>query len=131
VGRSGRDDGADVEVTSYGVSMPSRTYLSTGPSTPFYQGVYSDREAELMTRYAGSLYVARCEMYRKVGFTTKGAAHRVRQLSWSTPFAVELLREWDGTRWDEWCWHQRLWKWRVRGEWYELPEEIEMELMTG
>lgn len=111
-------------VINYGVSIPSRTYLSTGPNTPFYRGHFRDHDAELMTRYKGQLYLAKCECFHKVGFTAKDPKHRVRQLAWSTPFDVELVRAWDGTKWDEWCWHQVLWRWRVRGEWYSLPDEV-------
>jgi len=116
---------------NFGVSMPHRTFLSTGPNTPLYQGIYNDRDAGLMTRYTGSLYLARCQGYHKVGFTQKTATARVKQLEHGGPFPVELVHEADGTKWDEWCWHQRLWRHRVRGEWYDLPGTIVEELISS
>lgn len=104
---------------------------ATGARTPFYRGSYYDGAACRMINTRGTIYLARCERFHKVGFTQLGAAKRITALQHSNPFSVELVRAWPGSQWDEWAWHQRLWRYRVRGEWYELPDEVLAELMDG
>jgi hypothetical protein len=93
--------------------------------------VVNPHKRELMKRKTGSLYLVRLDRFHKVGFTQLGAAKRLQGLQHASPFEVTLVREWPGSLYDEWDWHARLAEWRVRGEWYELPQDSLTRLLSA
>jgi hypothetical protein len=96
---------------------------TAGVRNPIRWGVVDVRCLDLMDRACGSVYLARCEHLYKIGFTQRGAYKRLLGMGTDNPFPVELIREWPGTRADEWLWHRIFWHKRVRGEWFELTDQ--------
>ena len=111
-------------------SRARRAVVRAGPVTPLSWGAVNPLRKELMQRKAGTLYLASCERFHKLGFTQLTARSRLVGLRNASPFEIELVREWPGSLYDEWEWHSRLAEWRVRGEWYELPAERLTRLLS-
>lgn len=107
-----------------------RAVVRAGPITPLRWGLVDPSKKRRMQDKAGTLYLASCERFHKLGFTQLTARSRLVGLRNASPFDIELVREWPGSLYDEWEWHSQLAKWRVRGEWYELSAERLARLLS-
>lgn len=76
-----------------------------------------------------SVYVAECAGQYKIGFAVD-VSGRLRSMSTSCPFPITLYKSWpvDNARKVERALHERLVDFRVRGEWFALPDTVLRDL---
>jgi len=59
----------------------------------------------------------------KIGFTQRAVAHRAAVIQSQSPIDLLIVAECPGTQRDERDLHVRLRRFRVRNEWFDLPED--------
>lgn len=82
-------------------------------------------------RVPGFVYVIACRGFFKIGIA-QDVGQRLAMLQIGNPFDLVLLRSFpsnDPAR-DEETLHLALWKWRRRGEWFELPPSVLANLVA-
>lgn len=79
----------------------------------------------------GYVYLFRCGGFYKIGLA-KDANKRLSGLKTSSPFEIEMVKSWRCKRPDtiERILHDRYDKFRVRGEWFQLAEDVLQSLLT-
>lgn len=78
----------------------------------------------------GFLYVLECNGFIKIG-VTENVTLRVATLQTGNPYPIELLCKWHTSDPydEERFWHNHLKQYRVRGEWFKLPDEIVADMI--
>jgi len=80
----------------------------------------------------GHLYLIRCQQFVKVGIADD-VLNRLSMLQVGSPFTLVLLRDFEvkNAVKMERIWHHHLWRYRVRGEWFDLPPMLRDLLITA
>jgi hypothetical protein len=86
--------------------------------------IKTPRSPERLPWDEGYIYLVRCGAFHKIGLA-KDAHKRLSRLKTSSPFEMELVKNWRCKKPDtiEGFLHERFKKFRVRGEWFNLPED--------
>lgn len=71
---------------------------------------------------AGSIYIARCGRFHKIGHSVT-PGKRIASLQTGSPEPIILVGTIPGSRDDEQEWHRQFRSKRVHGEWFDLSEE--------
>ena len=93
-----------------------------------------DFEWEKNTRhkYRGSIYCVECEGFYKFGKTTTSMKKRLSSMRTGNPFEVKIVwvkRTNDINRYERML-HDQIKDNNVRGEWYDIPRVLALELRT-
>ena len=70
------------------------------------------------------IYFIKCNDMVKIGYTKEDVQRRLHTLQVGCPYKLEILNIIEGDETQEKILHNRLGRHRVRGEWFELNEEV-------
>lgn len=87
--------------------------------------IKTERKPEKLPWDEGYIYLVRCGDFHKIGLA-KNTNKRLSGLKTSSPFEMKMLKAWRCKRPDliERVMHKRFAKYRVRGEWFQLTEDV-------
>lgn len=74
------------------------------------------------------IYFIKGGKFTKIGYTGSDVEGRIASLQTGCPYNIELLGVIDGDVELERSLHKQLEKYRVRGEWFDLPDSVEVSL---
>lgn len=80
----------------------------------------------------GFVYVIKCNEYYKIGCSREGVEKRLKAMQTGNPYELELIMMIKTSNYPktELFLHKRFDKYRIRGEWFKLSEELINELYT-